>query len=1586
MSFNYVVNKSIQNILTNAVTGRYPLFVKENTQEKNLFGDGISINLGQNKLRSASPNTRNVVTISPEASILIKKKAFSTFRANNDLKFMDRTEKMLLRATKALFAYKCAQIRTYESLTKFEEFFKNTHEINLNLFVDLLNNAKTLEVASEQSASDTGLSVLFQAISDSLADLAYDDYKEDILKIIKRNAFAADIRRTTWIVDPDNVENYETGPGTGVIDLCAFTNFSTTTSLDTNPSSANFSIEDPYRILNITEADIELAIDEALNGTIGLLSNLTNGDPNAPMLDTASIVSAGLEVLGLGFLDGSLDVGYIRDRLRVFYLGKSIVNPGDGVHFYIRSNKSVEDYSDQEDNVFQAEYMEVDEAILEAERILYTNQKIDLETYKRLRRSSDNSLSMQHVFGGFVTDTSEDFNGGKWVIKVNCTDNMGWLQWARFNIEPAIDDPQGVLEDPLTPFEIKTDDSGRILSAGGPQLLDENKYLLQSGLLKYDSGILNGQVATEVNLLQGQYNSGGSLNGVRILQHPSGFVYRWKGGIITATANLSVNDPINEDTVSLRQHRQVYGLPVTSTDSSAMGALNNLDIANILSILIVGQPYNVETFVEQAYIANGLTGNSAASLDPVNAVTSVLDTARKQNRFLGNFRPYRMITMSAQSLEEGTSGYILRNQANSNIEALRRRRAELNSILRDLQRSRPASSPPSVLERSIQKEITDIDISAKKQAEPYRNISLDSADALTSNFNLFGKSRSLPLTGNYNADHQTTRAMTLVGAQRRIEDARLNRDMNLFIVSDQYDENTDIRPYLLKFRDSNYKIFQGVYTSIYEKCEAAANFMNLEFYCNPQGHLEFRPPQWNKTPLSVLRRLLELDPNSGVVPAFLKDMFANRTESLRREIHGLNIRIVLLALLLGKYPDRTIIPGMITTGPKALQFFGVSEDTLKGQAALGLNQPLSGGFSLGDVQNLDNQLVGAGLSVGFTFGEEGDILNGDTSTLLGVFDPVFQESQTSVFRDVSSSVGNPGNAPANRVAKAELLESLRNEFRKVAGGDPAGGIIANRPFEDNDFVFDINNTRDEETRAIGKINRYLTLLGSAISERDRLVDLLNRNEEKQAELEEIESILSGEYLEEDDGDNFLTFQTKSGKKVDLEEELTKVKNTVTTIKDILTGDSTQGSLFDHLIADDSRNLKGPGSGRRFVIEDHDIISCTFTEAPPDFTRVDVVGNAPIVGDSLNTAFEDRYYWAGGTDFDLWRQYGYKHKSISLPFASNADLQCRPFAIMELQIQRTKINQASLTVVGNEYYEPGDVVYVRGKELLYYVTSVNHSFDFSGQKFTTQLSLTNGHPPGTYLPSPLDVVGQQLTKDPFSNQAITYRNSTGDDKYRELRPDCAILFPNNTRINTGNINLLLDHKDNMVRFANMMIELNTLLIGNKKVLLRGFVRYSNDTHKSLVENNLSIMKELLMNPQMIQQFDSSAFGDDFLDATRQAASGLIGFETGSTKGTAPLILPNGLTANPVASENIIEQLVILEGEDTYELRCMDKELQPLAEAGLYPQGGPKQKTWLDFRDDFTKLYNIIEIGIIDINRALEEEVESVTFGGGEVRAS
>ncbi len=1588
------MNASIQNILIDILNGKFPVYY---SPQSNLFGTGVSLFLGDDQNLSSKPQERNIVTLSPKSSILIKKKAFSTFKEVNDLQWLDRTEKMLLRSTKALFAYKVAQIRAYESLNQVETFFHDSAEVNLSLLASLIEQAKFLTVDSQVDFNSSLFNQIVQAVSTSLADAGYDQLKEDVLLLLERNAFAAELPFTTWIVDPNSTDNYETGPGTGVIELGMFTGFSTQTNLNTDPSSADFSMEDPYRIMNVTEADIEIAIEEALVGTVGLLSSLTN--PEAPPIDTRSIVGAGLEFLGLGTLDSSINVDYIRDRLRIFYLGKPFISSGDGVHFFIRGNKTIQEFSNQE-NIFDRDFLSVDESIFEAERILFTSGKIDLETYKNIRQFSDNSFAMYHVFGGYITTVSESWNNGRWSLKVSCTDNMGWLTWSRFMITPALQDPQGILEDPLTPYELKTDPTGMILSANGPQLLEENKSLIKSGLLFYDSGILNGQVATENNLLQGQYNKSGSLSGTKIFQHPQGLVYRWKEGIITATAGINLVDPLHEKEVNQSLHNQTYGLTV------AQDVLNNLDIANILSILIVGQPYNVETFVNQAYQVHNINRQGAhAALTNSDPLSAVLNVVRRQNNHFGYFRPYRMITMSSQTLLQTASSNILRTGINEKIRQLQQRRAQLDLLIKRLQT--PSNNPAGqILLNSLREERRSIESGISEQIKLLNQSgTVSSTDLITQNFNLFGKSKTLPLTGNYTADHQITRAMTLVGSLRKIEDVRLNRDQNLFIVSDQYDEQTDIRPFIFKIKDADYKIFKGNFVSVYDKCAEASKFINLEFYCSSQGHLEFRPPQWNKTPLSVLQRLFQInqETNKKIVPEFLTEIFQTRSSSLRREIHSLNIRIVILSLLLNKYPDRNIIPnfnpmvsndiilGEGTVGKASLKFFGVSEVEASGQLDL-----LDGKFQFGIGTLIDtaSQLLGTGLNIEAGLGKDGDILNGDTRTLLGIFDPIFQES-VGLTNDVLTVASQPSGASAIKIANPSNLNSLREDFVKLSGLDPASDLVTdNGKFQNTSFIFSNSSTSSNAAvDNIEKANNYLKKLQETISKRDSLVSILQRNEEKEKELEEVEEVLSGEFTagKEAQATGFLAGVINSTEKII--DTLDRASNTVKTITDIFTGDATQGTLFDHLIADDSRNLLGPGSGKRHVIFDHDIVSCTFTEQPPDFCRIDIVGDAPVIGDSLQNPFQERYFWAGATDFDLWRQYGYKHGgNRAIPFANDPELQSKPYAIFELQLQRVKINSATLTLVGNEYYEPGDTVYIPSKGLLYYVRSVGHSFEF-GQDFSTTLNLEFGHPPGTYLPSPLDIIGQQYTKDPLTGNILTYRNSNGDDSYRELQPDSALVFPPGPQLTANDLHILLDYKNNAVRFTNMMADLSSILIGERVILIRGFVKGKSDPDREIVKNNLELVKNLLLNPVSLRQTNPTSIADNIFDKVGSFSRGL-GKEIGNTKSTAPMILPNGLPVINISPDKIVQQIVFLESEgNSSEIQFLNPQLlsaqvldsQAINEDdydAVFPKGGPKQRSWLDIRTEnkevaissTLKVSDIIEIGILDLTRKLNTALE------------
>jgi hypothetical protein len=1636
-------NKKLNNSYMSKINAAFDKILYGES-DLHIVESGVAVFIDQNRATGVKPKTRAIVSMNPTASVLVKKKAFSTFKATNDLRWMDKTEKMLLRATKALFAFKVAQLRAYESLTKLDKFYDDTGDINFALLADLISSTRYLQLPSQNNKSSDALALLasFGAAAGIAASV------EDVIKIVRRNAFSTANTKTTWIVDPDDVTNYGTGPGTGVIELCTFTSISTSVGITSESKSASINLVDPHRIMNIIEDDIEMAIEEALYGTLGLMNDLAYAGMGGEYIDPTLIVSSALEVFGLGNLDSTIDVDYIRDRLRVFYLGKWIISVGDGIHIYISSNKSVTGNNDIENDSFDSSldpsYFQIDETMLEAERKLYTNQNIDSSTYKNIRKFSNNSFTMQHVFGGYVKSISESYAPDKSSLTISCQDNMGWLASVRFMEEPTFLDPRASLEDPITPFNIKaTSDSS--VSSQSLELLDENKILLRSGLLSHDSGLLTGYNANESNIFQGQYSGSGSLYGAQIVQHPSGLVYRWRTGVLGITSSLSATGASTSGTPSALSPvtRQDYGLSVTNS------VVIGLDVANVISVMITGQPYNIETFTQLAFDAMNVI-RKGSSLNPSDALSATLDSLRKQNPFYGNFKPFRMITMSEQTINKLSNDNFALEDTKSKLSILRKRKNDINRKIRILKGSVGNESIILLLSQ----EIASIDYSINSQIEainrnngsPLGN-GIDQSDLFDINFNIFGQNKILGSSSNLESDYDINRAMMKVATMRRIEDVKLNRDQNLLIVSDQYDLNPDIKAYILKLRSSNFKLFQGNYLNVYDRCVESASVTMMEFFCNSQGHLEIRPPQYNKTPLSVLNALSKYQAvtNRKIVPEFLFKMFGDRVSSTKLEIHATNLKIAIIALMMGRYPDRFLIPGVHLSGKASLKFFGISYSSEEMTGTVKFDKTF---INLSDTHS--NYLS---LDIGTT--EDGDILFGDVETQIGDFDEIIREygagkkSGISIYDNTLNSLLNPnknisansGGSLQNQDGKTKSvsefgtpeqvvasLNGIINAFRMASGINPASGLPTSGPngtFVVKDLLI---GTSDPSVRNSGilesRLEKLFDELEQAVSKRGSLVTLLQKNEEKKAELDRIEADISNGFSENNTDfwedpdikkrvDNFWGYEPSAYKGIveGLYEAGRYTKRAIDATRTFLTGSATQGSLFDHLIDDDTRNLLGPGSGKRFIIYDEHIKGYSVSETEPQMTRIDIFGSTPLVGDQTKqvTGGENLIQWAGAVDYDLWRQYGHKSKSLlDLPFISDPETQGKPLALQQLALQRAVIFSGSIQVSGNEYYQPGDTVYIPSKGLLFYVASVSHSFTF-GSSFDTNLTLMYGHAPGTYLPTPMDIIGQSYSKDYLKQGGyIVKRKGTGDDKYNPLQPDCALRFPKSPKITDSNLEYLLSHKNNMVKFYNMITDLaNGVLTSNRVLLIRGFIK--DDSEESDVMEKLNIVSGLFQNPVMLSQKLDTAVGDDLLAEFLEPTQTLLNINAGSgmNKELKTIFLPNGASVPKVPKQQILLQVSKL-NRDSKEFvtsntsyKCFSainlKNLGSLSKLGkdagdnisdfdrlstsLYsdlPKGGPSQSTWLEMEDLLQNIFasnslikdyeKVIEIGILTLDSA------------------
>jgi len=219
------------------------------------------------------------------------------------------------------------------------------------------------------------------------------------------------------------------------------------------------------------------------------------------------------------------------------------------------------------------------------------------------------------------------------------------------------------------------------------------------------------------------------------------------------------------------------------------------------------------------------------------------------------------------------------------------------------------------------------------------------------------------------------------------------------------------------------------------------------------------------------------------------------------------------------------------------------------------------------------------------------------------------------------------------------------------------------------------------------------------------------------------------------------------------------------------GNQNMPEILEHMIEDESYDEYGPGSGSRFIIKNSQILSYNINENKPQLSMIEVQGqfDSYLENSALPSELQGMLPSVGGgsgnslttavaVDYDIWRMYGFGNVSrINVPFLKDPKTQLAPYAAMLLSNARKNILTGSITISGNEYMQPGDVVYIEEKNMLFYVTSVSHTFSFSGG-MTTTLQLTYGHLPGEFIPTKLDIIGKVLYNNKEETNFINHRQS------------------------------------------------------------------------------------------------------------------------------------------------------------------------------------------------------------------------------------
>lgn len=1333
------------------------------------------------------PTRRHTYSQTPKGTIFVKKRIFSSLRNNFDPRFMSSEDKTFIRASKHLFRRKCEEISFYENLVKLENLNDNPGFLKvdgmfgdlLDAFFNLLNIGYGITELTDTTAFFEDLfsdPVLTNSITDegvevppSLDELdvskAFLTSSAKLLKTLFKlkevNERSKGSNFTRWVYDHKTADIFGLGPGVGVIELCLVSNFHTSTGIRPEDGSCRLDIEDPYKLTMITDADIEVALRQALaeeggmsgildvganfqleqaqeldrqlnqlrrergvsdinfefvfgsGNTIGKVIDINfefdettiNTIPEPQSLTATELIRA-FEILkklssyltlqqrsAAAFQNANKDFNGIRQRMRNEYAGQSIVQPMDSIHVFINSNTHDETvaYENRPDKEigsiiqsFTEKYDTMSQELIEQEASQLA-PGIPIELYRLIRDPSMWRSDGVSVFAGVVEKISQSYKAstGQFSLGVTVTNNFEYLKMTRLNETPSLVQPTKFLDDPLTPFDVDVNSATGLIT-GTPTLSQENNQRLS--YLRFDDGFYLGTTVEQSKKLFQDVEGKGNNRRV-FFQHVPGLIYKWKTGIVTETLNVNVDRPLNGEGNSLNDVLSTVPQPNFSNPFA------NLDAADVVSILVTGQPYNYGSFLKNSL------DMSTFSIDNSNNTkfyfNYLFDLFERNKAITGNFVPAKNSVVDPKDAILAFAAKKNLSNENSTLLSLQKELADAEDTAKKFTQAGITDAATTQLTETLKDKI------AKLQTQ----ISGKRADIQSLSTSVFGDV-TLNTVGNdvlinfpeFDLTEANKRIKYTI--KRKPEEVRYNQDKNFFVVSSQYDQDTDIQAFAAALKDGNSDLMKSDYRLPYELATITAESLNFELFTDPNGNIVFRPPEYNKTPLSLLLKMISLAKGDGtsLAPKFVIDLFQTRTNTVEDKLLQTELEIYEKMLLLGLNPLQT--------------------DTI-----LLLKDPLTGSRlderDAAAIQGITNTLnlpffLDKALAVSESIAPNRDIFTpAERNSLLAA------NTQDTNIEDAFSKVEN--------------IIRIRNQLSILSGR--TNNILEDTPEVRLGIVQEIEEFNGSSIGGATKKVNAFTQLGSSISQRQVLLQTYGKLIQNQVYYSDANDAIRPQSL-------FDSARSWAAS---------------------LTGNPDIPQLpqiLKDLVENDLSNDDGPRSGKRFIVNDDVILSMDFNIERPEFNRITVTGNSDAFGagdikaGGVQKAMPNIFN-AEAVDFDSWRQYGLR--APAQPFHRidfvNAETQCAPYAVFKLLEQRKKIHRGSITVMGNEYYQPGDVIYINDKSMLYYVTRVDHNLNFSNNVYTTTLNLEYGRALGEYIPTPLDIIGKGM----LSSQRRAYGN-------------------------------------------------------------------------------------------------------------------------------------------------------------------------------------------------------------------------------------
>lgn len=1056
-------------------------------------------------------------------------------------------------------------------------------------------------------------------------------------------------------------------------------------------------------------------------------------------------------------------INYLRKKLIFNFAGKNIIQPMDSVHIYFSSKTRYDDkVLSGIQNTFNGLgfFQKLNNTVYDIQNlwtsVFSPSTNLDFQTEKAayaggaeipnflwstIRGYFTNEKSGCHVYAGLANAPSSRYSNGTFTVSINGSDNTHYLELSKVNFNPGADVFNGVLYDSITPYETSFD-SVYSFKENKLKLLNENHLLLsyeKHPLLLFKDGInVNGGI-TEKNIFQEEITTNDNKK-KKILYSPDGLVYKWKEGIGVLTSIGSSSDIYNQITVG---------------NQNITDPFSGQDVMNAISLLVTGQPYNFSNYYRAGINSSGLI-NQSGTLSSSSPLYILQSAIKKNNSLWGNFIPFKMLSVDDQSYS-----LIIQNR----VQSLLNKQHEYLKDIKNLQNLKLSGMMSSLIG-------TDSGKSNQKYAEDSFNVLSKNISNYKDDFNkeIASNGNNVPLTiigddvsFNYDAKFNTAAGSTSYANQnyrdllrkklafltkRSSWRVRANQDINYFIVEDDYDKDYDILAFETEFK--SLKLFNNEFLTVREKINNAIKLYNLEFFADTQGHLRLRSPQYNKMPSSVFYNMIIEQKEKGlqIFPQFLLDMYYTQITSLTDKICAIEDQIRLYCVAANVGND-------LNSDSKAIEFIRNT----------GIN----------NIQNINSGNFSSGQNNSFTFisdPQTGDIPYQKTS-----FNKVFSEMGV-----------NPDQKNINNsfVVTKLFNDTIQDQVNIGNTFDAIGRLTAVSNLLSNDSLTSTSNF-DLTINPI--INKLLSRMQEKTGKKLPLDDLINTDQYGnvvnyqqvfQIDLYRVTQNISQKILERQKTLKSLYAITKNAKEALSLEANPKEANKL--VFPYIFGNKEVPEFLKSMIEDESFDDYGPGSGSRYTIKNSQIISYNFQESPPTTTAVTVSGrvfpgfsqtqvpppegfNIPNLGNQMVSAT--------AIDYDMWRMYGLRDsQTVDIPVFNDPDSQCAPYAASLLTKARKEVLKGNVTIFGNEYMQPGDVVYLEQRGMLFYVSTVSHTFT-QGSGFTTSLSLQYGHFPGEYIPTMLDLVGKMMYNNRDKMSIVNYRQSNVKD---ELNIGTFILDP------------------------------------------------------------------------------------------------------------------------------------------------------------------------------------------------------------------